>query len=77
VLRFLCLTKCGADKCTQKHHYQDLPENLKRHVGVIPDGFLAYFTRRFPRLFLHVHGVIKDSLLAHESMFRSYFDPQE
>jgi serine/threonine-protein kinase/endoribonuclease IRE1 len=43
----------------------------------MPEGFLAYFTKRFPRLFLHVYGVISDSLIRHESMFRSYFELQE
>ena len=58
----------------QKHHYQDLPENVKRHVGSMPEGYLSYFTRRYPRLFLHVHAVIASSSLRQESMFRSYFD---
>ncbi|KAI0316237.1 hypothetical protein OF83DRAFT_1128090 [Amylostereum chailletii] len=57
----------------KKHHYQDLPENVRRHVGSMPEGFLSYFTRRYPRLFLHVHGVISNSSLRQESMFRSYF----
>ena len=58
----------------QKHHYQDLPDNVKRQIGSMPDGFLAYFTRRFPKLFLHVHGVVADSHLRNESMFRQYFE---
>ncbi|KII91735.1 hypothetical protein PLICRDRAFT_38574 [Plicaturopsis crispa FD-325 SS-3] len=58
----------------KKHHYQDLPENVKRHLGPMPEGFLSYFTRRFPRLFLHVHGVIASTSLHQESMFRSYFE---
>ena len=40
----------------------------------MPDGYLAYFTRRFPQLFLHVHTVIRTSGLRSESMFRSYFE---
>ncbi|KAI0058346.1 kinase-like protein [Artomyces pyxidatus] len=58
----------------KKHHYQDLPENVKRHVGSMPEGYLLYFTRRYPRLFLHVHSVVSDSSLRQESMFRSYFE---
>ncbi|KAF8955069.1 ribonuclease 2-5A-domain-containing protein [Flammula alnicola] len=58
----------------KKHHYQDLPENVKRHLGPMPEGFLGYFTRRYPRLFLHVHGVIRDTGLHSESMFRTYFE---
>lgn len=61
----------------QKHHYQDLPDNVKRHVGSMPEGYLSYFTKRFPRLFLHVYNVIADSSLRHESMFRSYFEVPE
>ncbi|KAF8337115.1 uncharacterized protein EI90DRAFT_3044948 [Cantharellus anzutake] len=57
----------------KKHHYQDLPENLKRHLGSLPDGFLAYFTRRFPALFLHVYYVIADGPWQEESIFRPYF----
>ncbi|KAG8911657.1 bifunctional endoribonuclease/protein kinase ire1 [Tulasnella sp. 417] len=59
----------------KKHHYQDLPDNVKRSLGGLPEGFLSYFTRRFPRLFLHVYGVVSaDPLLRNDAMFRSYFD---
>ncbi|KAI0752703.1 hypothetical protein C8Q80DRAFT_1334983 [Daedaleopsis nitida] len=61
----------------KKHHYQDLPDNVKRLLGSMPEGFLGYFTRRFPRLFLHVHGVISTSTLRTESMFRAYYDLRE
>lgn len=40
----------------------------------MPEGFLAYFTKRFPTLFLHVHTVISSSSLRCESMFRTYFE---
>ncbi|CAI2164694.1 7508_t:CDS:2 [Funneliformis geosporum] len=59
----------------KKHHYQDLPEHVKRSLGEIPDGFLFYFTSRFPQLMLHVYYVISESeKLKNESMFRHYFD---
>ncbi|KIK99548.1 hypothetical protein PAXRUDRAFT_822623 [Paxillus rubicundulus Ve08.2h10] len=58
----------------KKHHYQDLPDHVKRNLGPMPDGFLSYFTKRFPRLFMHVHGVISKTNLLQESMFRSYFE---
>ncbi|KAL0946142.1 hypothetical protein HGRIS_012407 [Hohenbuehelia grisea] len=58
----------------KKHHYQDLPDSVKRHLGPMPEGFLSYFTRRYPRLFLHVHSVISETGLQEESMFRSYFE---
>jgi serine/threonine-protein kinase/endoribonuclease IRE1 len=57
----------------KKHHYQDLEPSAQRHFGSLPAGFLNYFTSRFPRLFLHVHGVVKNSRLRHEPMFDGYF----
>jgi serine/threonine-protein kinase/endoribonuclease IRE1 len=61
----------------QKHHYQDLPDHVKRTLGPMPEGFLNYFTKRYPRLFMHVHRVISDTHLHMESMFRAYFDLPE
>ncbi|KDN39776.1 hypothetical protein RSAG8_08568, partial [Rhizoctonia solani AG-8 WAC10335] len=61
----------------KKNHYQDLPDNVKRHLGPLPQGFLSYFTRRFPKLFLHVYCVVEDSPLKVEPMFRSYFALEE
>ncbi|QRW13496.1 Serine/threonine-protein kinase [Ceratobasidium sp. AG-Ba] len=61
----------------KKNHYQDLPDNVKRHLGPLPEGFLSYFTKRYPKLFLHVYGVIENSALRTESMFRSYFTLEE
>lgn len=66
-----------SDIVLQKHHYQDLPDNVKRQIGSMPEGFLSYFTRRFPRLFLHVHSVVSSSSLRYESMFRAYFELNE
>jgi len=40
----------------------------------MPDGFLAYFTRRYPRLVLHVHSAVASTSLSQESMFQSYFE---
>ena len=74
ILYYLYFTSNASIHSTQKHHYQDLPEHVKRHVGSMPEGYLTYFTRRYPRLFLHVHTVISDSFLRQESMFRPYFD---
>ncbi|KAH9819103.1 IRE protein kinase [Melampsora americana] len=56
----------------KKHHFQDLPENLKRTLGNLPEGFLNYFTKRFPSLIIHVYLII-DQFFSHESMFYNYF----
>ncbi|ORX96452.1 hypothetical protein K493DRAFT_217518 [Basidiobolus meristosporus CBS 931.73] len=58
----------------KKHHYQDLPDYVKRSLGPLPHGFLAYFTSRFPNLFLHVYYTIaNDPELRQEHVFQPYF----
>ncbi|RKP27025.1 the oligomer formed By the kinase ribonuclease domain of Ire1, partial [Syncephalis pseudoplumigaleata] len=42
----------------KKHHYQDLPEAERRLLGSIPDGFLAYYSTRFPVLLLYVYHIL-------------------
>ncbi|RKP05992.1 kinase-like domain-containing protein, partial [Thamnocephalis sphaerospora] len=59
----------------KKHHYQDLPENARRLLGTIPDGFHAYFAGRFPLLLLHVYYVLAGHLDVHvDPLFHAYFD---
>ncbi|KAG1752201.1 hypothetical protein EDB19DRAFT_1672479, partial [Suillus lakei] len=48
----------------KKHHYQDLPD----HASYPTSPAVS------PRLFMHVHGVISNTPLCHESMFRTYFE---
>ncbi|CBQ68454.1 related to IRE1-protein kinase [Sporisorium reilianum SRZ2] len=58
----------------KKHHYQDLPPTLKKILGTLPDGYLNYFTRRFPELFLHVYNtIVEQPLIRTEPVFREYF----
>ncbi|SPO28568.1 related to IRE1 - protein kinase [Ustilago trichophora] len=58
----------------KKHHYQDLPPTLKKILGSLPDGYLNYFTRRFPELFLHVYNtIVQQPLIRTEPVFREYF----
>ncbi|KAJ3415687.1 bifunctional endoribonuclease/protein kinase ire1 [Chytridiales sp. JEL 0842] len=59
----------------KKHHYQDLPPEVKKSLGDLPEGFLSYFTTRFPNLLLHVYHVVSENKsLRSESMFRPYFE---
>ncbi|KAK0559061.1 bifunctional endoribonuclease/protein kinase ire1 [Tilletia horrida] len=62
----------------KKHHYQDLSPHLKKLLGPLPGGFLAYFTRRFPLLFMHVHSTLSSQpLIPLEAQFREFFEPVE
>ncbi|NWX45725.1 ERN1 endoribonuclease, partial [Steatornis caripensis] len=55
----------------QKHHYHELPADVQATLGSIPNGFVHYFTSRFPRLLLHTHGAMR--VCAHEQLFHSYY----
>ena len=39
----------------KKHHYRELPPLIQTILGAIPEGFIEYFTSRFPRLILHTY----------------------
>uniref|UniRef100_A0A1I7UR29 non-specific serine/threonine protein kinase n=1 Tax=Caenorhabditis tropicalis TaxID=1561998 RepID=A0A1I7UR29_9PELO len=55
----------------KKHHYRELPEEVRLSLGDIPDQFLHYFTARFPRLLLHVYKATE--WCAGEPVFRRYY----
>ncbi|CAO3590507.1 unnamed protein product [Absidia cylindrospora] len=58
----------------KKHHWQDLPDSVKRTLGEPPDQYLYYFTARFPRLLLHTYHIISNNdALTHEGALRQYF----
>jgi len=42
------------------HHYRDLPQELQQLLGGVPDGYLQYFTQRFPKLFSYTYYFIKE-----------------
>ncbi|KAJ3122947.1 bifunctional endoribonuclease/protein kinase ire1 [Nowakowskiella sp. JEL0407] len=57
----------------KKHHYQDLPLSAQKALGALPEGFLNYFTSRFPGLLLHVYYVVLDNeVLRNDPMFAVY-----
>ena len=55
----------------KRHHYRELPEDLKTTLGDIPDGYMNYFSVRFPRLLLHTYTIMKDC--QSESVFKQYY----
>ncbi|NXU59605.1 ERN1 endoribonuclease, partial [Turnix velox] len=55
----------------KKHHYHELPADVRAALGSVPDGFVQYFTSRFPHLLLHTHTAMR--LCAHERLFHSYY----
>ncbi|NXI40918.1 ERN1 endoribonuclease, partial [Galbula dea] len=55
----------------KKHHYHELPPDVQAALGSVPDGFVQYFTSRFPRLLLHTHGAMR--VCARERLFQPYY----
>jgi len=59
----------------KRHHYQELPEEVRTSLGSIPNGFVHYFTSRFPRLLIHTYIAVQRN--KEEDIFRDYFSQEE
>lgn len=60
----------------KSHHFNDMPKELKEQMSPYPDGYLKYFTERFPYLLMTIYKVVKEHL-AEEDVFRPFFTPEE
>lgn len=56
----------------KSHHFNDLPASVREAMEPYPEGYLAYFTKRFPFLLMNIYYVVKNNL-ADEVIFRSFF----
>ncbi|KAM9208610.1 serine/threonine-protein kinase/endoribonuclease IRE2 [Dugong dugon] len=57
----------------KKHHYRELPVEVRQALGQVPDSFVQYFTNHFPRLLLHTYHAMRSC--ASESLFLPYYPP--
>ncbi len=55
----------------KKHHYRELPLEVKQSLGDLPDEFVDYFTVRFPKLIMHVYEAMK--CCSSENMLDVYY----
>uniref|UniRef100_A0A674MCQ4 non-specific serine/threonine protein kinase n=1 Tax=Takifugu rubripes TaxID=31033 RepID=A0A674MCQ4_TAKRU len=55
----------------KKHHYHELPSEVQETLGELPDGFINYFTSRFPRLLMHTYEALH--ICSHERLFHPYY----
>ncbi|VDM40284.1 unnamed protein product [Toxocara canis] len=55
----------------KKHHYRELPFEVRASLGHIPDQFVTYFNDRFPMLLLHTYEAM--SVCANEHVFSGYY----
>ncbi|KAJ6024849.1 Serine/threonine-protein kinase ppk4 [Penicillium herquei] len=61
----------------KRNHYNDMPEQLKAHIGGLPEGYLNFWTIRFPSLLMSCHWVIVEEQLTGIDRFQRYFTPPE
>ncbi|KAJ5638925.1 Serine/threonine-protein kinase ppk4 [Penicillium herquei] len=61
----------------KRNHYNDMPEQLKTHIGGLPEGYLNFWTIRFPSLLMSCHWVIVEMQLTGIDRFQRYFTPPE
>lgn len=59
----------------KKNHYDDMTESLKRSVGPLPEGYLAFWTFRFPELLLACWNIVWDVGWDSTDRFREYYQP--
>ncbi|XP_015232817.1 PREDICTED: serine/threonine-protein kinase/endoribonuclease IRE1-like [Cyprinodon variegatus] len=57
----------------KKHHYHELPSEVQDTLGELPEGFVRYFTSRFPQLLMHTHAALQ--ICAQERLFHPYYLP--
>ncbi|CCC71484.1 hypothetical protein NCAS_0H01740 [Naumovozyma castellii] len=55
------------------HHFMEMPEELVERMGPIPDGFYAFFSRRFPRLLIELYLFVGEHLVD-DRMLHEFFD---
>ncbi|KAI1173642.1 hypothetical protein F4777DRAFT_430590 [Nemania sp. FL0916] len=60
----------------KRSHYGDMSDTLKKMVGPIPDGYLGFWTRRFPNLLIMCCVVIYKLNLETKDTFQEYFKPR-
>ncbi|KAL1625975.1 bifunctional endoribonuclease/protein kinase ire1 [Neofusicoccum ribis] len=59
----------------KKNHYYDMPSDVQAKVGPLPDGYLRYWTTRFPKLLMACYEVVVECGFDQEPGFRTYFEP--
>lgn len=59
----------------KKNHYEDMSDKLKKDVGPLPDGYLSFWTRRFPNLLITCWNVVYDVQWDETDRFKEYYLP--
>jgi len=58
----------------KKNHYIDMPDDVKARVGPMPEGYLRYWTDRFPLLLMACYNAVLECGLVMDHRFRPYLE---
>lgn len=59
----------------KKNHYEDMSDKLKKEVGPLPEGYLSFWTRKFPGLLITCWNVVYEVQWDEEDRFKEYYSP--
>ncbi|KAH7305969.1 hypothetical protein B0I35DRAFT_413755 [Stachybotrys elegans] len=59
----------------KRNHYEDMPDSLKRSVGPLPEGYLSFWTVRFPSLLITCWCIVRWVGWDTEPRFIEYYEP--
>ncbi|KAL5345505.1 bifunctional endoribonuclease/protein kinase ire1 [Pseudogymnoascus australis] len=59
----------------KKNHYEDMSDKLKKDVGPLPEGYLSFWTRKFPNLLIGCWNVVYEVRWDEVDRFREYYQP--
>ena len=58
----------------KKNHYEDMPDSVKRMVGPLPQGYLVFWTVKFPSLLLTTWRVVTELGWNQKGRFRRFYE---
>jgi serine/threonine-protein kinase/endoribonuclease IRE1 len=59
----------------KKNHYEDMSDKLKKDVGPLPEGYLSFWTRKFPNLLITCWNVVYAVEWDETDRFKEYYMP--
>jgi serine/threonine-protein kinase/endoribonuclease IRE1 len=59
----------------KRNHYEDMSDKLKTEVGALPEGYLSYWTTKFPDLLINCWSLVYYLEWNELDRFREYYTP--
>jgi serine/threonine-protein kinase/endoribonuclease IRE1 len=59
----------------KRNHYEDMSDKLKKEVGPLPEGYLSYWTTKFPDLLINCWSLVYYLEWNELDRFREYYTP--